>query len=499
MKLKTLILATTVIFFTAASAAALDFRTENPINFHSAIELKDSELRFNGSNSKIVDASEVNGLGLLEFTDDDGDGNQTTVQVDSSDFRVSTDEGSLTLGETGKVNITGDLNAGGEDLTNVGQVIFGVEEEEIKQLDNCDPGSMSSALCVQEAFGEYDSGNLSFKNFNTLVYTFYNNIDYLDNISEEELTRSARISNSDYVVIPPGGGLDEPLNGTINIKDGTEIHGRLNTTGKLTVEDVSEFQDDVNLKKNEINNIRELSFDEDIDLETNEGRIEIGNVVNTQASNTISIGDSADAAGDDSVAIGRFAETAGNDATSIGEGSLAQNSSSIALGHAAEASAVRGIAIGSSAKANAEGSIALGHDAYANDNHTLVLGGGGNDYDFEVSGSKNFVQNVNETHEVVYTSSESAQARVEWSTSVEIEGERDRVQFPNHLKMVMSDSKGYNVQLTPVNSLADAAVYEKSDDGFTIRSSKPVEKVDVHVRGVRRGYEEKEVVRQRQD
>jgi hypothetical protein len=106
------------------------------------------------------------------------------------------------------------------------------------------------------------------------------------------------------------------------------------------------------------------------------------------------------------------------------------------------------------------------------------------------------VQQVNETHEVVYTSSESSEAVVEWSNVTTVDDDGTRISFPPHLDLVMSDVEDFHVYATPVESLADVGVFNKTDTGFTLKASSPTQ-VDFHLRGVRKGYEDKPVVRRR--
>ncbi len=113
----------------------------------------------------------------------------------------------------------------------------------------------------------------------------------------------------------------------------------------------------------------------------------------------------------------------------------------------------------------------------------------------EVTGTKNFVQSVNETHSVVYTSSESGEAVVEWSKTVNVSEGENFVQFPRHYRYVLSDKEDYHVFIQPW-SFVDLEVVEKRQDGILLESTGAAV-ADVHVRGARKGFEDTQPLRKR--
>lgn len=221
------------------------------------------------------------------------------------------------------------------------------------------------------------------------------------------------------------------------------------------------------------------------------------------------VGMRSNTTGDRSSVVGSIAEA---DLRSVAFGSEANASTprSVALGQLADVigPGSGGIAIGRDAMAKGSG-IAIGEEAFSDENRTAVFGGGIYDYNLNVTGNlsvdenlevyggtKNFVEGLNDTHEIVYTSSESGEAVVEWTDSVNVSTEGTRVVLPTHLQEVMSMEEDYHVLTTSVNSLADTGVFNKTGEGFTLKASENTE-ADFHVRGVRQGYEDKEILREK--
>ena len=232
----------------------------------------------------------------------------------------------------------------------------------------------------------------------------------------------------------------------------------------------------------------------------------------------------AAAAGDQASAFGYHTSASANGAVAIGYNAYASAGAAMAFGTSADASGTQAVAFGSytsasgtrasafgnNADASAEGAVAIGYLSKAPNSYEATFGNlNGEELDVNVTGNltvhenlevyggtKNFVQQVNESHEVVYTSSESSEAVVEWSNVTTVDDDGTRIAFPPHLDLVMSDTEDFHVYATPVGSLADVGVFNKTDTGFTLKASSPTQ-VDFHLRGVRKGYEDKPVVRRR--
>ena len=240
----------------------------------------------------------------------------------------------------------------------------------------------------------------------------------------------------------------------------------------------------------------------------------VGYDTSASASSASAFGSYADASADSALAVGRDTSASADSALAVGSSAYASADSASAVGYGAYASASSASAFGSYADATAEGAVAIGYAANAPNQYEATFGNLGNQYrggpldvnitgnltvheNLEVyGGTKNFVQQVNESHEVVYTSSESSEAVVEWSNVTTVEDDGTRIAFPPHLDLVMSDVEDFHVYATPVESLADVGVFNKTDTGFTLKASSPTQ-VDFHLRGVRKGYEDKPVVRRR--
>ncbi len=114
----------------------------------------------------------------------------------------------------------------------------------------------------------------------------------------------------------------------------------------------------------------------------------------------------------------------------------------------------------------------------------------------DVLGNKNWVHELNSTHEAVYSSQESPEVRAVYEGRTRtVDGEAN-VTLPSHFSKTVSDARpSLRVQATP-HSLTTVAVTERTDDYIVIRSSKDV-KVDYRVTGIRDGYEDKQVVREK--
>ena len=221
------------------------------------------------------------------------------------------------------------------------------------------------------------------------------------------------------------------------------------------------------------------------------------------------IGTQSNTSGDRATVVGSIAD-AGTRSVSFGSEANGSVARSVALGQMADVigPGAGGIAIGRDAMAQGSG-IAIGEEAFSDENRTAVFGGGIYDYNLNVTGNlsveenlevyggtKNFVEEMNETHEIVYTSSESGEVVVEWSDAVTADSRGVEVEFPGHLSEVMSSEEDYHVLATPVDSMANTGVFNKTDSGFTLKASEESE-IDFHVRGVREGFEDKEVVREK--
>ncbi len=114
--------------------------------------------------------------------------------------------------------------------------------------------------------------------------------------------------------------------------------------------------------------------------------------------------------------------------------------------------------------------------------------------DLEVEGQKNFLHDLNSTHEAAYTASESPEAAIEYTGSVKVSTEGTFVEFPRHFQKVLSEDEEYHVIATPTGTLADVGVFEKTAEGFKLKADRETT-VDYHVRGIRDGYESRNIIR----
>lgn len=120
----------------------------------------------------------------------------------------------------------------------------------------------------------------------------------------------------------------------------------------------------------------------------------------------------------------------------------------------------------------------------------------GNDGDWLCTGTKSWVHSLNKTHEAVYTSQESPMVRAVYEGQTYVENGQTTVQLPSHFEKTVSDTRAsLRVQATP-HELATVAVTERSDSQLTIEATKDV-KVDFRITGIREGYENRQVVREK--
>ena len=120
---------------------------------------------------------------------------------------------------------------------------------------------------------------------------------------------------------------------------------------------------------------------------------------------------------------------------------------------------------------------------------------------FTATGTKNFVQTVDTADgpkEVAYTAVEADQAQTETTGVAELEDGRAEISLPEHFGMVSSDDEDLVVQLTPYAvDTPGLAVTERSTNEITVESRDGTGDFEFSytVRGVRKGYEDTEVVR----
>lgn len=137
--------------------------------------------------------------------------------------------------------------------------------------------------------------------------------------------------------------------------------------------------------------------------------------------------------------------------------------------------------------------ISLDEDTSTDDDCVVT-----NDADWECDGSKNWVHQMNSSHEAVYTSQEGPDVRAVYEETAAVENGSANVSLPGHFSETVSDSRpDLKAQATP-DELATVAVTEKTDDYIVIEASEDVE-VDYRVTGIREGYEDKQVVRPKEE
>jgi len=118
--------------------------------------------------------------------------------------------------------------------------------------------------------------------------------------------------------------------------------------------------------------------------------------------------------------------------------------------------------------------------------------------DMECSGNKNWIHSLNSTHDAVYSSQESPQVRAVYEGSAMINGE-ETVELPSHFSKTVSDERpSLRAQVTPQGTFTKAVVMDKTDDNITIKVGEETE-VNYRITGIREGYEDKDVVRPKEE
>jgi hypothetical protein len=125
----------------------------------------------------------------------------------------------------------------------------------------------------------------------------------------------------------------------------------------------------------------------------------------------------------------------------------------------------------------------------------VISGGTG---DLTCDGTKSWVHNLNSTHEIVYNSQESGSVRAVYEGKSQVEN-RTKIELPSHFSKTVSDTEPkLRATATVQGELAYAAVIEKTDDYIVLDSSEPAT-VNYRVTGIREGYEDKQVVRKKEE
>lgn len=119
--------------------------------------------------------------------------------------------------------------------------------------------------------------------------------------------------------------------------------------------------------------------------------------------------------------------------------------------------------------------------------------------DFSATGTKNFVQTVDTADgpvDVAYTAVEADQAQTETTGVTRLDEGRVEIDLPDHFGLVTAEREELVVQLTPYEIDAPRlAVTERSPDRIVVEADEPADtEFSYTVRGVREGYEDKQVV-----
>ena len=112
--------------------------------------------------------------------------------------------------------------------------------------------------------------------------------------------------------------------------------------------------------------------------------------------------------------------------------------------------------------------------------------------------TKNFVQSINSSYNAVYTSQESPMPRAVIEGEAHIVDSK-RIELPRHFTQVVSDSKPeLRVQVSPRGTFTKAVPMEATQEYIEIKVGKETD-VNFRITGIREGYEDKEVVRPKEE
>ena len=291
-----------------------------------------------------------------------------------------------------------------------------------------------------------------------------------------------------------------------------KVEDNTNSNNMLVVRDGGNIQipnGNLDMSGNSITGTDSLEFN---------GGIEIGDSGTTAGStNAVAVGKEASASDSSALAAGRRADASGIAALAFGRTASASANYASAFGDSASASGIAASAFGSLAGASAEGAVAIGDQAEAPNQYEATFGNlNGEELDVNVTGdltvhgnsnvygSKNFVQQVNESHEVVYTSQESPQVRAVLESTGSVVNGTAVVELPRHFAQVVSDTRpSLLVQVTPVGQGSmPVRVLNTTQTGFVVEQMLGEPRnftVNYRITGIRDGYEDKQVVQQRNE
>jgi hypothetical protein len=120
------------------------------------------------------------------------------------------------------------------------------------------------------------------------------------------------------------------------------------------------------------------------------------------------------------------------------------------------------------------------------------------DGDFSCQGSKNWIHDLGNGSEAVYSSQESPEVRAVYEGKATV-NKKETFELPSHFSKTVSDSKPMlRAQVTPQGTFTKAVVMDKTDDYIQIKVGKETD-VNFRITGIREGYEDKQVVRPKKE
>jgi len=293
-------------------------------------------------------------------------------------------------------------------------------------------------------------------------------------------------------------GID--LNGKDIVDSGTVIWD--GSTGEIPNEVIG-----INLSTNAGNDLTWDSNNEEFDVEssniqsgTTASDVGLGNVENTAAVN-----ESGDTMTGDLTFSFADLNMGGNFISSVGkmEADATEYGSSVISIETGDGDGVGENAV----RFTTGGGTLAGFVSLNNSGNDLILSGDSNEADdncvidsdanIDCAGSKNWVHELNSTHKAVYTSQESPEVRAVFEGKAHVVDSK-KIELPSHFSKTVSDSEPMlRAQVTPQGTFTKSVVMDKTDHYIEIKVGKETD-VNFRITGIREGYEDKQVVRQKE-
>lgn len=132
----------------------------------------------------------------------------------------------------------------------------------------------------------------------------------------------------------------------------------------------------------------------------------------------------------------------------------------------------------------------------ATDTRCILSDGTSGEFSCDVS--KNWIHDLENGSEAFYTSQESPEVRAVYEGKAHVVDSK-KIKLPEHFSITVSDSDPMlRAQATPQGTFTKAVVMDKTDDYIEIKVGEETD-VNFRITGIREGYEDKQVVRPKEE